>query len=285
MTGRLRSCSWVGSRFLLATIVAVMASPSNAASQDGKAIFNTMCVACHTIGGGRLVGPDLAGVHERRTETWFIAFVQRSQSMIAAGDPEAVALSKEYPGLVMPDWPLSAAELRAVREYIAQSAVQTAAPPPAAVGPPTAESIEFGRHLFQGTTRLTNNGPACNSCHEVTHDAVIGGGVLAKELTTVFTRLGGAGVRAVVGSPPFPVMQRAYQDRPLTDAEVGALVAFLQQADAEQSLHQPRDYGMGLFTVGVIGALLLLGLYSLAWRGRRRGPVNEKIFARQVRST
>ena len=281
---RSRSRRLLLSGAVVATLLAG-ATPGRACGQDGEAIFKTTCVACHTIGGGRLVGPDLAGVQERRSEDWFIAFVQRSQSMIASGDPEAVALSKEYPGLVMPDWPLSDAEARAVLAYIAQGAAQGAAPPPVAVGPPTKENVEFGRHLFQGTTRLVNGGPACNACHEVTHDAVIGGGVLAVELTTVFTRLGGPGVRAVVGSPPFPVRQRAYLDRPLTEAEVGALVAFLQQADAEQLLHQPRDYGMGLFTAGVTGAVLLLGLYSLAWRGRRKGSVNEGIYARQVRST
>lgn len=262
------------------------ATPGLASGQDGEAIFKTTCVACHTIGGGRLVGPDLAGVLERRDEAWIISFVQHSQSMIASGDPDAVALSQEYPGLAMPDWPLSDAEVQAVLAYIdGGAAAQGTASPSLPEGPPDEADVEVGRTLFQGTTRLANGGPSCNSCHEVTNDAVIGGGVLAIELTTVFTRLGGAGVRAIVGSPPFPVMQRAYQDRPLTQTEVGALVAFLQHADAEQSLHQPRDYGMGLFSAGAVGAALLLGLYSLAWRGRRKGPVNAGIFARQVRSS
>lgn len=95
----------------------------------------------------------------------------------------------------------------------------------------------------------------------------------------------GAGVRAIVGSPPFPVMQRAFLNRPLTDQEVGALVAFLRQADTEQALHQPLDYGLGLLGAGLGGAVVLLSLYSLVWRGRRRGAVNAAIYARQVRST
>jgi hypothetical protein len=145
--------------------------------------------------------------------------------------------------------------------------------------------VLLGQALFQGDRRLSNAGPTCNSCHEVTNDAVIGGGILAVELTTVFSRLGGPGVRAIIGSPPFPVMERAYRDKALTDEEVGALVAFLERADAEQALHQPRDYGIKLFGTGLFGAVILMGLYSVMWSGRRKGSVNQSIFDRQVRST
>ena len=114
---------------------------------------------------------------------------------------------------------------------------------------------------------------------------MIGGGILAAELTTVFSRLGGPGVRAILGSPPFPVMQRAYRDKPLTDDEVLALVGFLQRADAEQALHQPRDYGIKLFAAGVLGVVILLGLYTMAWSGRLKGSVNQSIYDRQIKST
>lgn len=265
---------------------AVQVTARPVSDQDGEQTFKKFCVACHTIGGGRLVGPDLAGVTSRRSEEWLIAFVQHSQDVIASGDPEAVALSQEYPGLVMPDWPLSDDEVRAVLAYVdaAPSSGGTPAPPPIPESFSPQEA-ELGLHLFQGTTRLTNGGPACNGCHEVTHDAVIGGGVLAKDLTTVFSRLGGAGVRAIVGAPPFPVMERAFRDRPLTDDEQRAILAFLQRADSEQSFQQPRDYGLRLVQAGLAGAALLLGLYTLLWSGRRKGPVNQKIFSRQVRST
>ena len=56
--------------------------------------------------------------------------------------------------------------------------------------------------------------------------------MLAIELTEVFGRLGGAGVRAILGAPPFPVMQRAYKEQPLVDAEIAALIGFLQQPTA-----------------------------------------------------
>lgn len=279
-----------------AAVVAVLAGPRPAralseAAQRGEEIFRKTCFACHTVGGGRLVGPDLRGVTERRREEWLVRFVQNSTDMVASGDAEAVAIFEEYARIPMPPQALSAAEVLSVLaftkegEYPGPVTATAAATAAAAPAPPSDRQIALGRALFQGTQRLINGGPTCNSCHEVSHDAVIGGGLLARDLTTVFSRLGGPGVRSVIGSPPFPVMQRAYQDRPLTQVEQAAILAFLEDADAQHAFQRPRDYGIGLFTAGTSGAIVLLGLYSLLWRRRRIRTVYESIFDRQVRST
>ena len=268
----------------LAAIGVGVGSPSVTAQTSGQASFEQKCAACHTLSADRLVGPGLAGVMTRRDRAWIKRFIMQPDQMIASGDSTAAALVDEYL-VVMPNLAITDGEAEALIAFL--SGEEGAAAPraqPAAAEPATEEQILLGQDLFQGKTRFTNGGPTCNSCHEVTNDAVIGGGVLAAELTAVFSRLGGPGVRAILGSPPFPVMQRAYQDKPLTDDEVAALVGFLERADAEQSLHQPRDYGIKLFTAGVVGTLLLLGLYSLLWRGRRRGSVNQSIYDRQVKS-
>lgn len=265
-------------------IAGVLLHPDVAQAKTGEELFQSGCNACHTIGAGRLVGPDLLGVSERRSEEWLVEFVQHSQAMVEAGDPVAVALFEEHNKVPMPDQALTKAEILAVVEYAKTPHVapgQPAAPEPDEL---TEEDIVLGENLFQGSVRLSNGGPACNSCHDVTNDAVIGGGILAKELTTVFSRLGGPGVRAILGSPPFPVMQKAYEDDPLTDSEVKALVGFLEKADSEKSLQQPRDYGVGLFASGVAGSGILLGLYSLLWRRRKRKSVNQSIYDRQVKS-
>ncbi|MBZ0089806.1 MAG: cytochrome c, partial [Thermoanaerobaculia bacterium] len=251
---------------LVVTGVASGAAQSQA--EQGEQLFKRTCFACHTVGGGRLVGPDLRGVGGRRSEEWLIAFVQNSQKVIQSGDPTAVALFEEYFRIPMPAQALSDDEVRAVLAFTRVGTVLGPAQQEVAEQF-TPEQILLGQNLFQGKTRLASGGPSCNSCHEVTHDAIIGGGILARDLTAVFSRLGGSGVRAILGSPPFPVMQRAYRDRPLTEMEVAALVGFLQQADAEQASHQRRDYGIKLFTSGAAGAVVLLGLYSLAWRGRK----------------
>lgn len=53
------------------------------------------CVACHTIGEGRLVGPDLAGVTERRSYDWTMAMITNPDSMLRT-DSIARQLLSEY---------------------------------------------------------------------------------------------------------------------------------------------------------------------------------------------
>jgi len=257
--------------------------PETARAESGEQIFQTRCIACHTVGGGRRVGPDLKGVSGRRSEEWIIKFVQSSQAMIAAGDPEAAKLLDEYK-IQMPDQTLTAAEVKSVIEYTDGGAAAAAAAPASEFPKATPEEVVLGQRLFVGTERLANGGPSCNSCHDVTNDAIISGGVLATQLTTVFTKLGGGGVRAILGSPPFPVMQKAYDGRPLLPAETNALVGFLEKANEGQKDHMPRDTGIKLFGGGVGGALFLAGCYSMVWRKRKRDSVNQSIYDRQVAS-
>jgi cytochrome c2 len=264
----------------------VLAGGTPALGQEpgsGAALFQAKCAACHSLGAERLAGPGLGGVTERRTREWLSAWLQAPDRVLAGGDSTAQALLREYNGLAMPNQGLTVADVNALLAYLGAAGDTSRAVAP--VMEPSEQAVLLGQALFQGTASLQGGGPACNSCHEVTNDAVIGGGVLARDLTVVFSRLGGPAVQAILGSPPFPVMQRAYAGRPLTESEIAALVAFLQRADAEQSLHQPRAYAVRMLLAGVVGAGLLQVLYSLAWRRRRRGSVNQSIYDRQARST
>ena len=78
----------------------------------GENNFKTACSSCHTIGGGKLVGPDLAGVSERRSEEWLIKFIKSSQSLIKSGDAEAIAVFKKFFKIPMPDQPFSNSEIK-----------------------------------------------------------------------------------------------------------------------------------------------------------------------------
>ena len=46
-----------------------------AAAQTPTADFKTSCSSCHTIGGGRLTGPDLKDVGKRKDRAWLVRFI------------------------------------------------------------------------------------------------------------------------------------------------------------------------------------------------------------------
>ena len=272
-------------------LTALLFGNSTASAQDrGEDLFNQTCVACHTIGGGRLIGPDLANVHTRRDEAWIIRFVKTPQALANSGDADAVALLAEYNGLVMPDQALSDDDVRAVIGFIARTSPAAGVAEAAAVEEVSAadlaeERILLGRNLFVGITRLENGGAACNSCHSVDIDLVMTGGSLAINLTDAVPRLTRMGVNAMMAAPPFPVMRDAFKGKSVTEDERGAIVDFLQ-ASAEPGLTvEPVDYGQQLLAYGIGVLIFLLGIFFiLGLRGSNRS-VNQSIYDRQISST
>lgn len=277
----------------LALAWALLGSLPAYAQESGRQIFQQSCAACHTIGGGQLVGPDLAGVNDRRSEDWLLRFIASSQTLVKSGDETAVALFEQFNKLPMPDQAWSNEQIKEVLTHIqvtggspagrgeaAVPAVQTEES--AAVATP--DEIRHGQDLFEGRVRLANRGPSCNACHHVTSDALLGGGLLAAELTLVFSRLGDAGVRAMIENSPFPVMQAAYEGKPLAADEIRALVGFLQHADREHARQMPKEWGWRMFSAGTGGMVVLLGIFSLAGRRRKKRCVNQHIYDRQVKS-
>jgi protein SCO1 len=69
----------------------------------GEYLFSTRCSACHTIGRGDGLGPDLAGVTAARDRAWLTRFIQRPDAVLAEGDPTARALFARYGEVTMPN--------------------------------------------------------------------------------------------------------------------------------------------------------------------------------------
>jgi mono/diheme cytochrome c family protein len=91
----------------------------SALALEGEVLFRTKgCLACHQVQGGRSVGPDLAGVTERRSYGWIRAIIANPDSMLAE-DPVARALLAEYRTRMVYQR-ISGYEVRAVIEYLRQ---------------------------------------------------------------------------------------------------------------------------------------------------------------------
>ena len=86
------------------------------AARGEQAFQARACVGCHLIGGGRLTGPDLQGVTERRSYQWIMSMITNPDSMLRV-DPTARQLLGEY-GTPMVNMGVPAAEARALYEYL-----------------------------------------------------------------------------------------------------------------------------------------------------------------------
>lgn len=83
----------------------------------GKETYsNKGCVACHSIGKGKLVGPDLLGVTERRDNEWLTKWLKNPDEMLKT-DPIAKEMLKEYM-VPMPNQGLSDKEVEALIAYM-----------------------------------------------------------------------------------------------------------------------------------------------------------------------
>lgn len=84
----------------------------------GAYLFRTRCHACHTIGDGDRLGPDLAGVAGARDHAWLSRWIREPDRMIAERDPIAVSLLARYRNLQMPNLSLAENDAEAIIDYM-----------------------------------------------------------------------------------------------------------------------------------------------------------------------
>ena len=101
------------------------ATPTEPEAALGKLNFESKCVACHSVGQGRKLGPDIVGVTKRRTEDWLTRWLRSPEKMLES-DPDAKAMLKEYNNLPMPNQNLSDAEIRQYIQYFRWADAQPA---------------------------------------------------------------------------------------------------------------------------------------------------------------
>lgn len=248
---------------------------SSAFAQDRVDDFKTYCVSCHTIGGGRLVGPDLKNVLERQDRDWLTRFIVDPMGVIGSGDPYALKLKDEARGALMTPVPgMTPERANNLLDLIeAESALEKSQ----FVGlqlsdrPFTEADVAQGREIFIGTHRLSNRGAPCVSCHSVNGLGLLAGKKLGPDLNEVYERLNGRkGLATWLSAPATPTMQSVFGNRPLDSEEILPLVAFLaDQAEAAPESSQPATLIFVL--VGLAGTVVVLLAFDLIWRKRLRG--------------
>lgn len=259
----------------LATGVA-LAQPSEQAS-DGETIFKTKCVACHTIGGGDLVGPDLSGVADRRDRAWLTKWISAPDQVLASGDPIATELLAKYNNIPMPNLALTPEEVDALLVYLGSGATTGGG-----AGLPAGNATN-GKAYFVGDKRFENGGPQCMSCHSVAGLGALGGGNLGPDLTTSGFVQSDAAFAAFMGAPSTVTMGAIWANTPLSAQEQADLYAFLSKATVTQ--REPSAL-MQIAALAIVGAAAWIALAQLYWRKRLRGvrkPMIERTLAMRMK--
>lgn len=244
------------------------------AQEDTAYFFKQNCANCHTIGGGRLTGPDLKDVHLRKSDDWIKKFISDPQAIINSGDPYARQILDEARGIIMP-------KIGGLTPFIVESILTLIkeesgkdksrfAGSMLADRPLTDEDYMIGNALFLGTKRLKNKGPSCISCHEISGEGLLGGGLLGPDLTEAYGRLGGKiATAAWLSNPSSETMSPIYKKHPIDEDEVLPLVALLKsKAEGHEMVSDAHDFNFLIF--GFIGLSVILILFDLIWGNRFR---------------
>ena len=256
-------------------------------AQVPREYFRQYCSSCHTIGGGRLTGPDLKNVLQRQSREWLVNWILDPEGVLKSGDPYAVKLQKEARGAVMTRSPGMTRQLaNALLDLIdtkTKKEKSEFAGFKISERPFLPEDIDEGRALFIGKKPLKNGGPACIGCHTVNSLGGLGGGRLGPNLTRAYARLEGRkGLSSWLAAPPGLTMQPIFQQHPLDEEEILALAAFLKN---ETEIDRPENVTamINFLLFGLVGSAILLVIFDYIWGGRFkavRRPMFEETYQR-----
>jgi nitrite reductase (NO-forming)/hydroxylamine reductase len=193
------------------------ASTPTALPQDavaGLAVFEQECASCHTVGGGTLVGPDLAGITDVRDNEWLHAWIIDPEAF-AESDSDAAAM---FTG-GMPASGLSDADLGDVIVYL-ETTTDIDGPSAAPEGPRDLSDAE----LAEASEVFFNR---CAGCHGVLRAGATGPAIQPEDRTL---EIGTAGIQTIL-TKGTPGGMPAWGDSGILSEEEIELVANFIQLD------------------------------------------------------
>ncbi len=269
----------IGSKICRRTVLFLCVTPlllsTPALGQDTPDYFRQNCTSCHTIGGGRLTGPDLKDVTKRQERPWLVDFLMNPGVVINSGDSYAKEILEESGGKVIMPIPPNITRERAenLLKLIDEESLLDESHFKGmefSTAPFTDADRARGREIFLGLQRLKEGGTACVSCHSMFDTPALGGGRLGPDLTNVYERLlGRAALSAWLNPPGTETMQPIFKNHPMSEDEINALVAYFDSTKAEQPADSSTSRVAFLLS-GLAGAVFGVFFLDTIWKRRFR---------------
>lgn len=247
-------------------LLLLLATALPARAESGKELFEQQCSGCHTIGGGDGAGPDLKGVGTKRPADWLVRIIVEPDKLTSEKDPTQLELIKKS-GSEMPNLGVGREDALKIISFMKGEAGPAPDGASAGAGPTadepkqepvvTKELLAAGTALFTGKVPFSKGGPPCVACHTLRYPGIYGG-ALSSDLTGMYGKMGENGVRGVLKGLSFPIMKKAYADRPLSEEEKTALTALFQDASQRQEkAYEPYPLaGLGFFALLIVAAII-----------------------------
>ncbi len=267
------------------TALLIVTMPTLGFGQDTTDYFRANCMNCHTIGGGRLTGPDLKDATKRKDAEWLIKFMQNPKSVVDSGDAYATKMVEESRGVVMPASPgMNRYRAEQIIKLIdAESKLEKSQFQGVKISskPFTDVDRAAGRDIFLGKQKLKNGGTACIACHSMHDISTLGGGHLGPDLTRVYERLKDRkSLSAWLAAPATETMQPIFKNRPLEAEEIHSLAAYFEDS-AKYSEADASANRVAFLLLGLALAAGTIFLFDFIWKGRfhpvRRPLVDEVV--------
>ncbi len=237
------------------------------AQNEGKQLFEKNCQVCHKLGGGKLVGPELLGVTQRRDKAWIAKFIRNSKEMIDAGDPVAVKVYEENSKIPMLTFTnLSDAEISSIIDYIEKWEPEKEKVFTVDINKKEgfAETeILRGERLYYGLIPFEQGGTkSCVSCHNTVTADSLNWSPSAMDLADAFMEKDGMNIYKSMGEPGSDVMRKAHAEYKLTDQEVFYIAAFLSEFHHE-GMAKHKIFPVKLMIFLLFALLMTLALIDL----------------------
>lgn len=221
--------------------------------------FFYRCAGCHTIGGGKLTGPDLITAAQWSSADLGPAIKKMEKNVGPLSEPD-IAQMIEF----LKDLNVSGRITRQKQRIEAE--LRAELPPP---------SFETGQKLFSGQKTFLNGGPACFSCHHFVNE----GGSLGPDLTHIKDRASGVVLQSAVENASYRIMRSIYEKRKISKEESLHLSEFLTHPEKAEIRFVPTTRKAEGLALGGVG-----GFFVLLWvlNQRRKGPTRKNLLRKNL---